>query len=341
MFYPEPIPALPQVAPLISRILHIPVYCQDFIAPTKGAGIVYFLYDLVRNTPLALEKLGLESIVLPELSLSAVRKAMSFYFVGKPLGDFIGSLSKDQKVLFGLFKVARALYKQEETRLRLRVAEKAFACEDPRVLVEKEALDQSEGHIRLGMAILTDDRETLIPLSQLHDSTDKSTDSEKTGSRSALPVPARKLRKDRKDRKENWSPVTDSMEEVVEDNSDSEDSDSCYVVNDSPLRASCRGLMTDRQHDRNKQNVLRRRYKTGREFYASRPDMWDRCPLTGEKFTEPVVAADGITYEAAAWKAWISENDLSPFVEEVLQHKRSVPNQVIKCAIAVGDSNID
>ncbi len=337
MFDSEPIPPLVEIAPFISRILHVPVFRQNFVAPSKAASIVYFLYDLVCNSPVALDKLGLEGFVLPKLSLSDVRQAMYFYLVGRHLGEVIGNLSKDQKVLCGLFRLARGLFKHEETTLRLLVAEKAFPREDPRILVEKEALCFWKTQIQLGLVILTDDEEIMKPHMKPKDTSNKTTEDDKVDAGS-MPLT--------QPRKEKASPVVESRKDVQEEIfSDSEDSDSdldcCYVVNDSPLRTSIQGLTTERQERRNKQDALRCRYKTGGEFYASRPDTWDKCPLTGEKFKEPVVAADGITYEAAAWTAWISENDDSPFVEEPLQHKRSVPNQAIKCAIAVGDSNID
>lgn len=36
------------------------------------------------------------------------------------------------------------------------------------------------------------------------------------------------------------------------------------------------------------------------------------CPLTGGMMTDPVVAADGVTYERAAINEWLQQRDVSP-----------------------------
>lgn len=50
------------------------------------------------------------------------------------------------------------------------------------------------------------------------------------------------------------------------------------------------------------------------------------CPITGEPMLDPVVAADGHTYERAAIARWLKESDKSPLTGSVLPHKELVPN---------------
>ena len=49
---------------------------------------------------------------------------------------------------------------------------------------------------------------------------------------------------------------------------------------------------------------------------------------------EPVITADGHTYEGFAIQAWLLQNDTSPVTQAALPHKRLVPNLLIKNAIA-------
>lgn len=48
---------------------------------------------------------------------------------------------------------------------------------------------------------------------------------------------------------------------------------------------------------------------------------------------EPVIAADGHTYERAAIEAWLLLNATSPVTGEFLQHMRLVPNILIRSLI--------
>ncbi|DBB07755.1 TPA: hypothetical protein ACH3X3_009173 [Trebouxia sp. C0006] len=48
---------------------------------------------------------------------------------------------------------------------------------------------------------------------------------------------------------------------------------------------------------------------------------------------EPVIAADGHTYERSAMEHWLQQNDTSPVTHLPLPHKRLVPNVVIRSAI--------
>ena len=48
---------------------------------------------------------------------------------------------------------------------------------------------------------------------------------------------------------------------------------------------------------------------------------------------EPMIAADGHTYEDSAIKTWLQQHDTSPVTGEALAHMRIVPNTLIKGAI--------
>ena len=49
---------------------------------------------------------------------------------------------------------------------------------------------------------------------------------------------------------------------------------------------------------------------------------------------EPVIAADGHTYERTAIEQWLQQHDTSPVTHLPLPHMRVVPNFLIKSAIA-------
>lgn len=53
------------------------------------------------------------------------------------------------------------------------------------------------------------------------------------------------------------------------------------------------------------------------------------CPITGEPMRNPVVAADGHTYERAAIARWLTESNKSPLTGAVLPHKELVPNYML------------
>ncbi len=48
---------------------------------------------------------------------------------------------------------------------------------------------------------------------------------------------------------------------------------------------------------------------------------------------EPVIAADGHTYERSAMQHWLQQNDMSPVTHLPQSHKRLVPNVVIRSAL--------
>ena len=48
---------------------------------------------------------------------------------------------------------------------------------------------------------------------------------------------------------------------------------------------------------------------------------------------QPVIAADGYSYERAALEAWLLQNSTSPVTGQPLPHKRIVENVLIRRAI--------
>ncbi|CAF1252150.1 unnamed protein product [Rotaria sordida] len=54
------------------------------------------------------------------------------------------------------------------------------------------------------------------------------------------------------------------------------------------------------------------------------------CPLTLTVFIDPVIAADGFTYERSAITTWLKNNDRSPMTNQKLPNKDLNPNTVIK-----------
>lgn len=50
---------------------------------------------------------------------------------------------------------------------------------------------------------------------------------------------------------------------------------------------------------------------------------------------DPVIAADGHTYERAALQDWLHHSYMSPVTQSPLEHTRLVANQAIKNALAV------
>ena len=53
------------------------------------------------------------------------------------------------------------------------------------------------------------------------------------------------------------------------------------------------------------------------------------CPITGEPMRDPVVAADGHTYERTAISRWLSTSNKSPLTGAILAHKDLVPNYML------------
>ncbi|CAI5931917.1 unnamed protein product [Closterium sp. NIES-64] len=58
------------------------------------------------------------------------------------------------------------------------------------------------------------------------------------------------------------------------------------------------------------------------------------CPINKKIMVEPVLAADGYTYEKAAIQMWLERADLSPITNEPMPHKHLMPNLVVRDLIA-------
>jgi len=58
-----------------------------------------------------------------------------------------------------------------------------------------------------------------------------------------------------------------------------------------------------------------------------------RCPITYEKMKDPVIAADGHTYERLAIEIWLKKHDTSPLTNLRLPHKHLVPNYALKALL--------
>ena len=63
------------------------------------------------------------------------------------------------------------------------------------------------------------------------------------------------------------------------------------------------------------------------------PPSGAECPLTLDIMVDPVVCADGHTYEREAIEQWLGTSDVSPKTNEPLAHKHLVPNYALRSMI--------
>ena len=54
------------------------------------------------------------------------------------------------------------------------------------------------------------------------------------------------------------------------------------------------------------------------------------CPITQVIMSDPVIAADSVTYERAAIADWLEQKDTSPVTGALLAHKTLTPNSAVK-----------
>ena len=59
-----------------------------------------------------------------------------------------------------------------------------------------------------------------------------------------------------------------------------------------------------------------------------------RCPITQEIMRDPVICADGHSYDRGAINAWLQAHDTSPLTGQRLEHKQLVPNHALRGIIA-------
>ena len=57
------------------------------------------------------------------------------------------------------------------------------------------------------------------------------------------------------------------------------------------------------------------------------------CPITQEIMLDPVIAADGYTYERRAIESWLKGKMTSPMTNQQLSHKQLIPNNVLRSRI--------
>lgn len=58
-----------------------------------------------------------------------------------------------------------------------------------------------------------------------------------------------------------------------------------------------------------------------------------RCPITSDTFTDPVIAADGFTYDRPVMVEYLKTNDISPITRQKLQSKTLYPNKLLRFEI--------
>merc|ERR1719454_2216829 len=62
------------------------------------------------------------------------------------------------------------------------------------------------------------------------------------------------------------------------------------------------------------------------------------CPITHDVMTDPVVGADGYTYERAAISRWFETSRKSPVTGQSLPHTDLVPNHSVRTLMAIRTS---
>lgn len=59
------------------------------------------------------------------------------------------------------------------------------------------------------------------------------------------------------------------------------------------------------------------------------------CPITGERFKNPVICSDGHTYECDAILRWLERGgNISPITRQQLDPEIIIPNLIVKKIIA-------
>jgi hypothetical protein len=62
------------------------------------------------------------------------------------------------------------------------------------------------------------------------------------------------------------------------------------------------------------------------------------CPITHEKINDPVVAADGYSYEKTAIEQWLAQHKTSPMTGAALLHRMLIPNHNLRSQIRAAES---
>jgi hypothetical protein len=61
------------------------------------------------------------------------------------------------------------------------------------------------------------------------------------------------------------------------------------------------------------------------------------CPISGQQMRDPVVAADGHTYDRSSISRWLQTSDISPLTGTVMAHKTLVPNYLLISSLQRGE----
>ena len=119
-----------------------------------------------------------------------------------------------------------------------------------------------------------------------------------------------------------------SMEQVVTTLRDAADT-GAFALERRKLRL---GPVSAKQEERKAQELklLAIRKEAGvSEVLEDRPQ-FHNCPISCEPMVDPVVAADGFTYERIEIETWLDTNSTSPYTRDPIPSKRLIPNRIIK-----------
>eukprot|EP00658_Telonema_sp_P-2_P028428 TRINITY_DN21783_c0_g1_i2.p1 TRINITY_DN21783_c0_g1~~TRINITY_DN21783_c0_g1_i2.p1 ORF type:complete len:188 (-),score=29.53 TRINITY_DN21783_c0_g1_i2:128-691(-) len=88
---------------------------------------------------------------------------------------------------------------------------------------------------------------------------------------------------------------------------------------------------TNQAHQRGHQRVLQAAESMASAQDTSPPENFV-CPITHELMTDPVVCADGYTYEKDAIENWFAQKEVSPMTNEQVE-TRLIPNHSLRSQI--------
>ena len=97
---------------------------------------------------------------------------------------------------------------------------------------------------------------------------------------------------------------------------------------DEELELNDGDLSFDSDNDSESTNTIQTSSKDTSKVKQAAPSM-PCCPISRHPMKEPVVAADGHTYERKAISRWFRTSNISPLTGQELQHKELVPNYLL------------
>lgn len=83
-------------------------------------------------------------------------------------------------------------------------------------------------------------------------------------------------------------------------------------------------------------NITRSAYKLESFDFLSQTGHLPRsiyCPISRMPMRDPVLCADGYSYERTDIKKWMQKSNISPYTGQTLQHKLVVPNHALRSTI--------